>query len=135
MRRQRTFIGKGLVDILLLAGGRFQKVLGALELPLSIGVLRLELLHVGLIGVDLRLKRRLFELVEKIALLDLGTFDEGPLFEIGADPSDERHPSHRLDAADELVGLRDLLALGAHHSDRRRPGGCRLGPGRDGKHA
>ena len=45
------------------------------------------------------------------------------------DPSDERDPAHRLDAADELVGLSDLLPLGAHHPDRRRPAERRLSRG------
>ena len=81
-----------------------------------------------LVGVDLGLKRRLLEQIEQIALLDLGALDKQPLFEKRGDPGDERHPAHRLDAADELVGLGDLLALGAHHADRRRPARRRLRP-------
>ena len=81
-----------------------------------------------LVGVDLRLKRRLLQLIEQVALFDLRALDKQPLFEEGADPGDERHPAHRLDAADELVGLRDLLPLGAHHADRRRPAWRRLRP-------
>ena len=100
---------------------RLQQVLRALERQLGIGVLRLQLRHIRLVSLDLRLKRRLLEAVEEIALLDLGALDEEPLFEKRADPGNERHPTHRLDAADELVGLGDLLALGAHHPDRRRP--------------
>ncbi len=49
-----------------------------------------------------------------------------------ADPGNERHPPHRLDAADELVALGDLLALGAHHAHCGRPR-CRLCRGRSGK--
>ena len=75
--------------------------------------MRLQLLHDRLVGVDLRLKRGLFEEVEEIALLDLGSLNEEPLFEEGGDPGNERHPPHRLDAADEFVGLNYLLALGA----------------------
>ena len=50
-----------------------------------------------------------------------------------ADPGNQRHPPHRLDAADKLVGLGDLLALGAHDPDRRRPGGNGLGVSGDGE--
>ena len=106
----------------------------ALERQLGVAVLRFELGDVGLVVLHLRLKRRLLEEVKKITLLDLGALDKEPLFEKRADPGDQRHPAYRLDAADKLVGFGDLLALGAHHPDRRRPGGRRLGPGGDGEH-
>ena len=91
-------------------------------------MLRFELRDIGLVEVHLRLKRRLLELVEQIALLDLGALDKQPLFEKRGDPCNERHPPDRLDAPDKLVGLRDLLPFGAHDPDRRRPL-CGLRPG------
>ena len=102
-----------------------------LERQLGIAVLRFELSDIGLVVLDLRLKRRLFELVEEIPLFDLGALDKQALFEKSGDPRDERHPPDRLDAADELIGLSDLLALGPDHPHRRRPArrGLRLGPG------
>ena len=107
------------------AGRRgLQQVLRALERQLGIAVLRFELRDVGLVVVDLRLKRRLLELVEQIALLDFGALDKKPLFEKGGDPRHQRHPPDRLNAPDELVGLRDLLPLGTHDPDRRRPPGA-----------
>ena len=115
------------IDIRLLAGDGLQQILRALERQLGVAVLRLELRDIGLIEVDLRLKRRLLELVEEIVLLDLGALDKQPLFEKGGDPRNQRHPADGLDAPDELVGLRDLLPLGAHHPDRRRPPWCGLG--------
>ena len=95
-------------------------------------VLRLQLLHRCLISLNLRLKRGLLEAVKQIALFDLGALDEELLLEERADPGNERHPSHRLDPADELVSLGHLLALGAHHPDRRWPTGrwLSVGPGR-----
>ena len=118
-----------MIDGLLLAGRRFYQVLRASQLLLGISVLGFELRDIRFVGVDLRLKRRLLEEVEEIALFDLGAFDEQALFEIGADPGDERHPSDGLNAADEFVGLRDLLPLGAHHPDRGRAAGRGLGAG------
>ena len=90
----------------MLAGDGLQQILRALERQLGIAVLRFELRDIRLVGVDLRLKRRLLEEVEEIALLDLGALDKQPLFEKGGDPGDQRHPPDRLDAADKLVGLR-----------------------------
>ncbi len=85
-------------------------------------MLRLQLGDIGLAVVDLGLERRLLEQIKEVALLDLGALDKQPLFEKGGDPGNQRHPPDRLDAADELVGLGDLLALGRHHADGRRPG-------------
>jgi hypothetical protein len=82
----------------------------------------------------LRLKRGLLEEVEEVAPLDLGALDKKPLFEERGDPGNERHPPHRLDAADELVGLNDLLALGAHDPNRRRSARRGLRRSRSGKH-
>ena len=93
-------------------------------------MLRLELGDIGLVVIDLGLERRLLEQIEEVALLDLGALDKQPLFEKGGDPGDQRHPPDRLDAADEFIGLGDLLALGRHHADCRRPG-CGLGPRRE----
>src|SRR4029453_2208647 len=98
----------------------------ALERQLGIAVLRFELRDIGLVVLYLRLKRRLLELVEEIAVFDLGALDKEPLFEKGGDPRDQRHPPDRLNATDKLVGLGDLLPLGAHHTDRRRPAWRRL---------
>ena len=134
LRGQRTFVGDVLVYRLLLAGRRLYQVLRPRELLLGEGVLRFELSDIRLVVVDLSLERRLFELIKEIALLDLGALDEQPLFEKRRDPRDQRHPSDRLDAANELVGLRDLLPFGPHDADRRRPGRRGLGPGGDGKH-
>ncbi len=132
LRRQRTFGGEGAVDVRLLAGDGLQQILRALERQLGIAVLRFELRDIGLVVLDLRLKRRLLELVEKIALFDLGALDKQPLFEKRADPGYQRDPPDRLDAPDELVGLCDLLALGAHDADRWRPArrGLSVGPDR-----
>ena len=128
LRRQSALRGEGGIDCRLLAGDGLKQVLRAFEGQLGVLVLRLELRDVGLVVIDLRLERRLLQLVEEIALFDLGAFDKKPLFEKGGDPGDQRHPAHRLDAADKLVGLGDLLAVGAHHPDRRRPGrGLSLG--------
>src|SRR5260370_35143803 len=118
----------------LLAGDGLQQILRTLERQLGIAVLRFELGDIGLVVLYLRLKRRLFELVEKIALFDLGALDKQPLFEESADPGDQRHPADRLNAPDKLVGMRDLLALRAHDPDCRRSGGCGLGVGPDGEH-
>ncbi len=97
----------------------------AFEGQLGVAVLRLELGHVGSVEVDLGLKRRLFEQVEQVAFFDLGTLGKQPLFEKRGDPGDKFHPTDRLDAADELVGLGDLLLLGACRTNRGRPGlGC-----------
>ena len=60
----------------LLAGNGLQQILRALERQLGIAVLRFELRHIGLVEIHLRPKRRLLELVEEIAFLDLGTFDK-----------------------------------------------------------
>ena len=92
-------------------------------------MLRFELSDVRLVEVDLRLKRRLLELVEEVVPLNLGALDKQPLFEKCGDPRNQRHPTDGLDSSDKLVGLSDLLPLGTHHADRRRSG-CRLGPGR-----
>ena len=97
------------------------QILRALEGQLGVAVLRVELRDIRLVVINLGLKRRLFEEVKQVALFDLGAFDKGPLFEKRGDPGDQRHPADRLDAPDELVGLGDLLALGADHPDRRWP--------------
>ena len=128
LRRQRAFLSERGINVRLLAGDGLQQILRPLERQLGIAVLRFELSDIGLVVLDLRLKRRLFELVEEIPLFDLGALDKEPLFEKGGDPGNQCHTSDRLDPPDELIGLRDLLALGAHHPDRRRPR-CGLRPG------
>ncbi len=110
-----------MVNLLLPSGRRLKQVPGARELLCGKGVLRFELGDIGLVEIDLRLKRRLFELVEEVALFDLGALDKFALFEKGGDAGDQRHASDRLDAADEFVRLRDVLASDAHDPDRRRP--------------
>src|SRR6185369_17831128 len=121
------------IDVRMLTGRCLQQVLRTFERLLGITVLRLQLIHSRLVGLDLSLKGRLLEKVEEIALLDLRALHKEPLFKKGGDPGDERYPPHRLDAADELVALSDLLTLGAHDADRRRPARRRLslGPGRE----
>ena len=94
-----------------------------------------QLLDSCLVSIDLRLKWRLLEEVEQIALLDLGALDKELLFEERADPGNQRHPPDRLNAADELVGLGDLLALGAHDPDRHWSTGRRLSVGLNRKQA
>ncbi len=95
-------------------------------------MLRLELGNTRLGSIDLCLKRRLFDLIEQVALLDFATLDKQPLFEKARDPSHQRHPVHRLNPANKLIALGDLLLLGAYHADRGWPAWCRLcqGPGR-----
>jgi hypothetical protein len=116
LRKVRNHIAHGLK-----LTGRFSRIV----------VLRLQLLHSRLVRLNLRLKRGLLKAVKQIAIFDLGALDEEPLLEERADPGNER-PSHRLDPADELVSLGYLLALGAHHPDRRWPMGrwLSVGPGR-----
>ncbi len=115
----------------MLAGDSLQQILRALERQLGIAVLRFELRDIGLVVLHLGLKWRLLEEVKEIALFDLGALDKLPLFEKGCDPRDERHPPDRLNATDKLIGLGDLLPLGAHDPDRRRPAGRWLRPGCD----
>ena len=133
LRRKSAFRGKRGIDGRLVAGRCLQQGLRAPKRQLGIVMLRLQLLHRCLVSLNLRLKWGLLEAVKQIALFDLGALDEELLLEERADPGNERHPSHRLDPADELVGLRHLLALGVHHPDRWRPTGGRLslGPGRE----
>jgi hypothetical protein len=134
LRRQGAFRGERGIDVCLRAGGCPQEFLGAIERHLGIAVLSFQLLDVCLARIDLGLKRRLLQLVEQIPLLDLRALDEHPPLQESGDARDQRHPSYRLNPADELVGLGDLLALGAHDADRWRPGRCGLGPGADRKH-
>src|SRR5262249_25618622 len=103
----------------------------AFERQLCVAVLRLELFDIRLVGIDLSLKGGLLQEVEEIALLDLGTFHKQSLLKKSADPGNQCHPPHRLDAPDKLLGLGDLLALGAHDPDRGWPRGSGLGVGGD----
>jgi hypothetical protein len=75
---------------------------------------------VGLCRIDVRLKGRLLDPIQQIALLYLGSFGEEPLFKEASDARHEIHAIHRLDASDKLVGLGDLLPLGTHDAHRRR---------------
>ena len=106
-------------------------------------MLRFELGHARLGGIDLRLEWRLLELVEQVALGDLRALDEQSFFEKGADARDKVHPAHGLNSADKLVGLGNLLSFGANDPNRRwRAGGhlCLSRPrnqagGNDERHA
>src|SRR5262249_46904431 len=60
------------------------------------------------------------QLVEQVALLNFGTFDEQSFFEIPADSGNERYPPYGLDATDELVAFCDLLSRDAHDPHGRR---------------
>ena len=86
---------------------RPQKLLSAIERLLSIQVLRLQLRHGGFGGLDLGLKGRLLDEVQEIALLDLRALDKHSLLEKAGDPGHERNAAHRLNSANEFVGLRD----------------------------
>ena len=123
---------EGRINIGLRAIASRQQGLGALERQLGISMLRLQLLHRRMAGLNLRLIRGLLEAVKQVTLVDLGTLHKELLLEECGDPGDERDPPDRLDAADELVALGYLLVLGAHHANRRRATGRRLslGPGR-----
>jgi hypothetical protein len=92
-------------------------------------VLGIELRDISLVEIDLRLKRRLFEQIEKVAFFDFGALDELSLVEKRANPRHQGYSSDRLDAADEFVRLRDLLLLHTHDANRRRPSRRRLRPG------
>jgi hypothetical protein len=113
---------------------RFQEGLRPFERLFGIAVLRLQLIYGRLVRVDLRLKWRLLEEVQEIALFNLGALDKESLFQECIDPGNERHPPHRLDTADELIGLNDLLPRGAYHPDCRRPAGRGLRRGRCSKY-
>ena len=103
-------------------------------IAICVAVLGLQLFHGGLVRIDLRLERRLLKKVEKIIFLYLGAFDKESLYQERGDPGNERHSAHRLNAADELVGLSNLLALGAHHPDRWWTARRGLRHGWSGKH-
>src|SRR5439155_15237523 len=107
--RKGALRGEGAIDRRLLAGGGLQQVLRALERQLGVAVLRLELLHIGLVGIDLSLERGLLEEVQEVVLLYLRALHKEPLLEKSADPRNQRHPADCLNAADELVGFGDLL--------------------------
>src|SRR6185436_4383978 len=119
--------GEGGIVGRLLSGGRVQQHSGPLQGQLSIAMLRGVLVDACLGAVDLRLEGGLFEHIEQVALLDFGTLDKVALVEKGSDASDERYTPDRLDTADKLLGLRDLLPLDADYADRWRTARRRLG--------
>src|SRR5262249_1001231 len=109
LRRQAAFRGERRIDIRLRTYLLPQQVLGAIQCNFRIPVLRLKLVDGRFAALDLRLKRRLFQLVEQVSFLDFGAFDEQPLFEKPADSGNERDAPYSLDATDELVAFCNLL--------------------------
>ncbi len=129
--RDRIVVGRAL------AGRGAEQRLRAVERNRRVRELGVGLRHRRRLGLHVGLERRLFQHIEKLALLDLGALGELALFEEGGDARDQRDAIDGLDAADERIGLGDRAALGAHHADRRRrrragrPGGT--GAGREGQ--
>ena len=79
----------------MLARRRVQERQGALQCYHGISVLRVQLRHIGLCRIDVRLKGRLLDPIQQIALLYLGPFGEEPLFK---EASDARHEATRFTA-------------------------------------
>src|SRR5262245_49402326 len=87
-------------------------------------MLRIQLIDGGLGGVNLSLKRWLFELIKEIAFLDLRPFNKQPLFEKCCNARNKGDPAHGLDPANEFIGLSYLLPLSPDHTYGGRT--CRL---------
>jgi len=91
---------------------------------MCVAVLRLQLSDIGLGGVGLSLKRRLFKLIKEIAFFDFRAFNKQPLFEKRRNSCDDRDSANCLDPADEFIGLCYLLPLGPDYAYSGRA--CRL---------
>jgi hypothetical protein len=87
-------------------------------------MLSIQLIDVGFGGVNLSLKRWLFELIKEIVFFDFRAFNKHPLFKKRCNARNESDPPHCLDPANEFIGLRYLLLRGPDHT--YGGGTCRL---------
>ena len=90
--------------------GVLQQRLGSAENDLCIQKLGLELRDRRFLCLYVGLERSLLEPIERLILLDLGTFGEESRIEKGRHPRDEIDPFDRLNTADIFAGLGDRLA-------------------------
>lgn len=81
--------GRGVVKPRLIASRTFHQLFRPLKLNVRVVELRLSLCDRGLLRLEIGLIRRLFELVEEIALINFPTFFKIPLLEEGAYPRDD----------------------------------------------
>jgi hypothetical protein len=75
-------------------------------------MLGVELVYTGLGGIDLRLKRRLFKLIQEVAFFDFRAFNKQSLLEERGNSRYESDSALGLDPAHEFIGLCYLLPLG-----------------------
>jgi hypothetical protein len=122
--RQGAFGSERRIVIRLWAGRLLEQVLGTRQRYLGVLMLGVELVYIGLGGIDLRLKRRLLKLIKEIAFFDFRAFDKQPLFKERRDSRDDGDSAHGLDPADEFIGLCYLLPLGPNDAYGGRA--CRL---------
>ena len=133
--REVALVGLGGVDVGLLARRGVEQGLGALQVDVRVGELRLDLLHRAALGVDIGLEGRLLEPVERVPRLHLAAFREVDMLQIGRDAGHEVDGVDGLDATDEVLGLGDGLQPHLGDADRGRRARARgLGPPRIAAH-